>query len=147
MRGCMGDKTDNNFDMSDVLAGLEGIGEVLERYGRDIFREVAKDIKADMRDQKRNRRSVAGASWAPRGQSTRERAQRASKPRRRKSAATGLLGRLTTAWQSRVDDSGLDMVNKVKFAVAHHEGATVGHGAQLPARPHLDVTQRLEFRR
>lgn len=136
---------DNDFDMRDVLAGLKGLGEVLQRYGRDVFAEAAKDIKADMREQKRDRRSVTGVGWAPRAQSTQDRAQRASKPKRRKSAATGLLGRIPTAWSSKVDAGGLKMVNKVKFAAAHHEGATVGHGAQLPARPHLDVDpQRLD---
>ena len=99
-------------------------------------------IKDDMRDQQRNRRSVTGAGWQPRALATRERAQRASKPKRRTSASTGLLGKAATAWKSEVSDSHLRMTNQVPFAVAHHEGATVGHGAKLPARPHLDVDKR-----
>ena len=136
---------DNDFDMRDVLAGMKGLTQVLERYGRDVFTEVARDIKADMREQKRNRRSAIGVSWPSRAPATLERAQRASKPKRRKSAATGLLGRIPTAWSTRVDDGGLEMRNNVKLAVAHHEGATVAHGAQLPARPHLDIDpQRID---
>ena len=131
-----------NVDLRDVLAGLRDIGKVLDRHGRDVFTELAKDIKADMRAQKRNRQSVTGVSWAPRAPATRERAQRASKPKRRKSASTGLLGKLTSAWSSKADEGGLHMENRAKIAEVHHTGGTVGHGARLPARPHLDMDPR-----
>ena len=134
--------SDRDVDLRDVLGGFKDLGRVLDRYGREVFDELKKDIKEDMRDQKRDRRGVKGGAWAPRAQATRERAQRESKQKRRKSSSTGLLGKIATAWSGRADSHGLHMENKVKYAVAHHEGATVGHGAKLPARPHTDVDQR-----
>lgn len=131
--------SDTDVDLRDVLDGIRDLGRVLERHGRDVFAEVAKDIKADMREQKRNRRSATGVGWPPRAPATRDRAKRASKSKRRKSASGGLLGKLTTAWSSKADQDGLEMENQIPFATAHHEGATVGHGAKLPARPHLGV--------
>ena len=128
-----------DVDLSGVLAGINGVGQVLDKHGRDVFQETKKDIKADMREQKRTRTSATGIGWAPRAQSTRDRAQRASTPKRRKSEGTGLLGKVVTAWSGQVDANGVDMENKVPFASAHHEGATVGNGAQLPARPHMDI--------
>lgn len=131
-----------DFDFSDVFAGFRDIDRVLDRYGRDLFTTMKDAIREDMRGQQRDRRSVTGAGWPARAPATRERAQRASKPRRRKSASTSLLGKIATAWKSEIDDSGLRMTNQVPFAAAHHEGATVGHGAKLPARPHLEVDPR-----
>ncbi len=129
---------DTDVDLRDVMAGFKGLERVVKEHGRDVFTEAEKDIKADMRQQKRDRRSATGDSWAPRSQESRERAQRGGK-KRRKSANRGLLGKIPTAWSGKVDDGGLEMENQVPFASTHHEGATVGHGAQLPARPHLDV--------
>ena len=128
-----------DVDLSDVLAGLQDLNGVLKKHGRDVFTEARKDIKADMREQKRNRTSATGIGWAPRAQSTRDRAQRDSKTKRRKSASTGLLGKLTSAWSGKVEPGGVELENQVPFATAHHEGATIGHGAQLPARPHMDI--------
>ena len=130
--------SDNDVDLRDVFDGFQDVRQLLKRHGRDVFTEAKRAIKADMRDQKRNRRSATGVPWAPRAASSRERAQRGGK-KRRKSASTGLLGKIPTAWSSRVDEGGLEMRNRVSFAAAHHEGATVGRGAKLPARPHLDI--------
>ena len=130
--------SDTEVDLRDVLAGFDNMARVLDRHGRDLFAEVGRDIKADAREQKRERRGVGGESWAPRAPSTRERGKRGGK-KRRSSASTGLLGKIPTAYKTTVDPGGVELVNQVPFAMAHHEGATVGHGAQLPARPHADL--------
>ncbi len=128
---------ETDVDLRDVLQGIDAMGRVFEKYGEAIFTEVGVDVKADMREQKRAGSSVLGEVWAARAASTQERGKRAGK--RKKSARTGLLGRIPTAWKAEADKHGVTLTNKVPFANAHHTGATVGHGATLPARPHQDL--------
>ena len=128
---------DTYVDLRKVMAGFGAMSRVLDTYGPELFAESALDIKADMREQKRSGRGVLGAVWAPRAESTRERAKGDSN--RRSSARSGLLGRIPTAWKADVDKDGVELTNQVPFANVHHTGATVGHGAKLPARPHQDL--------
>lgn len=56
-----------------------------------------------------------------------------------------LLGRIANSFRIDWDKSSWTMASSIPWAGAHNEGATVGHGAKLPARPFLFWTpERLD---
>lgn len=57
-------------------------------------------------------------------------------------ASARLLGRMPSAMRSKISGLVLTVINTISWSGAQNEGATVGHGAKLPARPfnYLDAT-------
>jgi phage gpG-like protein len=69
------------------------------------------------------------------------RARFAERSDRRRNRRPGNLGKLTTAWKSKVEPEQLRFVNAIDYALVHHEGGRVGRGAKLPARPFAGFSQ------
>jgi len=107
---------------------------------RSFFEAAKKPAKADLRERQSQRRGPNGESWPGRAASTMERARRGGR-RRAKSRSRSLLGQLPRSWKAQVSDDALRMVNHAPFAEAQHTGATVGHGAGLPARPFIGFSR------
>lgn len=51
-----------------------------------------------------------------------------------------LLGNIANSISYEIKDGGLEVFSHIPWAGAHNDGATVGHGAQLPARTFLEWT-------
>lgn len=72
-------------------------------------------------------------------------ALQAQKSRRRKRpkdpGGRHLLGKLVTAWKAFVNPRSAAVVNMVAYSAIHNEGGTAGHGARIPERLGLEVTQ------
>lgn len=58
-------------------------------------------------------------------------------PARKAKSRRRLLGRLPTAVRIYAGRASVSAVSSVRWSAAHQEGATVGHGVKLPARPFL----------
>lgn len=56
-------------------------------------------------------------------------------------AASRPLGRIASSIKSKVERSTVTVYSTIPWAGAHNDGATVGHGAKLPQRQFLDVTE------
>lgn len=140
-----------DIDAREVRRGFDAILDRDGHRSRAFFEEARKPAKADIRGHQKARKAPDGRSWPGRAPSTRERAAydgtkrpRARKRRygkRRKSASGALLGQLPGGSKSQIDRDGLVLSWPAGFAEAHDQGATVGHGAQLPARPFLGWSQ------
>jgi phage gpG-like protein len=55
-------------------------------------------------------------------------------------AAARPLGRIAQSIKSKVEKHAVEIKSTIPWAGAHNEGATVGHGAKLPERQFLDLT-------
>jgi phage gpG-like protein len=56
-------------------------------------------------------------------------------------AASRPLGRIAASIKSKVEKFSVEIKSTIPWAGAHNEGDTVGHGAELPQRQFLDVTE------
>lgn len=56
-------------------------------------------------------------------------------------AASRPLGRIAQSIRSKLEKSTVSIYSTIPWSSAHNEGATVGHGAKLPQRQFLDVTE------
>lgn len=132
--------------MIALSVDLRGLGYAfsrLRRFSEDLrpaWRELRKPVRADQRDHRKEKQGPAGP-WAPRAESTmeayRERRQRGRKPPR------GLLGRLPAALITKIERKRMIVESRVKWSGIHQDGGTAGHGAKIPARPFLWVSQQL----
>ncbi len=102
---------------------------------RPAWKESRKPLRQDQRDHAKQQAGPGGA-WAPRASSTKV---RAASGRRR---SRKLLGRLPTALTSRSDRKRVIIRSLVKWSISHWRGERVGHGARLPARVFLWVSDR-----
>ena len=102
---------------------------------RPAWKDARPVLRADQKDHARKQEGPEGP-WAPRSSSTRVRAGTRRKRARR------LLGRLPTSVAMKGDRQRLLMRSPVRWSGAQHEGDRVGHGAMIPARPFVYVTQR-----
>ncbi len=127
-----------SFDFGDVEAGM------LAMANPRVVREAMRLCRTALReDQKQHAQEQAGpeGAWPERSHRTIARASR----RRRGRTATGrrrshrrpgrLLGRLPTAMDVKATAAGISAESRVDWSLAQQEGATVGRGAILPARP------------
>lgn len=135
---------DVDIDLEDVIEGFDA----MSRAGRNlhpVFRPLEPVLKADIRAHFDLREGPDGP-WPPLAAATqakrRQDAVRRGKPRRTKSgrksrAVAKPLNRLKTSFTVRSGRDFLRGKSKVKWSGAHQDGATVGHGAELPARTHM----------
>lgn len=121
------------------LGEVERSFDAMKRRGRELgqaFRVLKPEMRADQRDHAARREGPEG-SWPPLAQSTL--AKRASLGRLRRRP----LGRLTSAVTYTASKDGVVARSRVPWSGAHQEGAVVGRGSRLPARPFLWLSDRL----
>ncbi len=131
------------IDTRDMERGVESVLESAETRSRTFFEGVKPTAKRELRRYTKERRGPDGQRWAPRSQASIERAKRGGKRKRYDSQHEDLLGDLATAYSWTADADGLVGEHKVPWGAAHHEGATVGRGAKLPARPFAGFSSQL----
>ena len=130
--------------MLDIAAKVD-LGQVeasireLERRGQDLkpaLRIIGKEMRLDTRDHARAKAAPDG-KWAPRAAETIRAARKGSGRARR------FMGRLTTAVDYIAQNKQVIGRSKVPWSGAHQEGAIVGKGVKLPARPFLWISENL----
>lgn len=122
------------IDIGDVEKGIEA----MERRGRTLhpaFSELKKPMRSDQKEHGKQQRGPFG-TWARRASSTieayRERRKRVPRP----------LGKLLSAVQTRANAWSVSVESRVAWSDAHQEGATVGRGVRLKARPFLWLSKK-----
>lgn len=122
-----------HVDFGDALKGIAAMAQ------RNVLAPALKKLKAPMRlDQKEHARAKAGpeGGWSPRATSSE--ARRRNLPKR----PSKLLGRLPTAVSYKLEGTTLVGESRVAWSGVHQAGGTVGHGARLPARPFLWISDK-----
>lgn len=141
MAGLMGVSV--NVDDSDVRSGLKRL-QLAGKSLRPVFQRLKKPFKEDIRAHQRSKESPEGL-WAPRAPSTKARDKhgktsqlRGGKTRKTKRRRRPrILGRLPTSVTTKQKPDAFIGESKIPWAMAHQEGARVGRGSVLPARPFL----------
>lgn len=125
-----------SFDIDDVVDGFRDLSR-RARNLRRVWQDIKPDFEADQKDHFRRRMGPDGR-WPPRAQSTRDRNRyRRGRRKRPPTSANGaLLGQMRKSWKTEITRNAIRGISKVPFSGAHQTGATVGHGAKLPARVH-----------
>lgn len=121
------------FDFRDAFAGLSALEHV--HLGK-AFQALKAPLRAD---QKEHATSKVGpeSTWPPRASSTTESyAHRKKHPRK-------LMGKLPTAVSYAASGGGISATSRATWSEAHQTGAVVGHGARLPARPFLWISDKM----
>lgn len=120
-------------DFADAFRGINAMGQ------RAVLLPAMKALKAPMRlDQREHAKAKIGpeGGWAPRTQAT-------LAQHRKKKLPSRILGRLPTAVSYLA--TGLSVVgeSRVAWSSVHQDGGTAGHGAKIPARPFLWISEKL----
>lgn len=132
---------DVTIDLSDVRQGMRAMTRQAESRAAIFFGELRRPAREEVREHRDAKRGPA-ATWPPRATSTRARAQRGGRPRRRKGASRGLLGRLPAMYQAKAQRDGLLMTHRVPWSSIHDEGGVAGHGARIPRRRFAFLTAK-----
>lgn len=125
-------------DIGDANAGLASMEHKARALG-SVMRSLVKPLRDDQRNHKRAREGSAGA-WQPLAAST---IAAASSHGKRKSARS-ILGKLPSAVQYKTTPMSVSGMSRVAWSGAHQDGATVGHGAKLPAREFLWISDEMQ---
>lgn len=135
------------FADRDVRRALEGMGKARKGI-RKVMRDLRVPLRADLKKHADHERSPDGA-WPKRSAKTEARDRKRTtvyreKRRRGRSGplqetrsprkAIALLGKLPELTVSRTRLATLIADNAVPFSGVHNEGGRVGHGAIIPAR-------------
>lgn len=99
---------------------------------RPVWREARKPIRRDIADHRAKQEGPDGA-WAPRAAATKLRSRSGRRARR-------MLGRLPSANRTTTDPRRLVIRSMVAWSEAQRTGATVGHGARIPGRDWMYVS-------
>lgn len=121
-------------DFRDAFKGLDAMGK------RDVVLPAMRALKAPLRlDQREHAKAKSGpdGGWAPRAASTL--ARHKYKPK----LPSRQLGRLPTAVSYLANVHGVSGESRIPWSAVQQDGGTVGHGARLPARPFLWISEKL----
>lgn len=124
------------LDPTDAVQGLDALERRSHALGA-AFRSLKQPLKLDQRDHAKQHMGPHGP-WVAQAASTR--ARRLSSPKHR---PRRLLGRLPTAMDYRATATSVSGTSRVPWAAAHIDGARVGHGAKLPAREFLWISNAM----
>lgn len=123
-----------------MFANLRGVDM------RRTFSDLRGPTRFDQRHHWRKEESPDG-HWKGLAASTRERRTRRrgrDKSGRNRNWARKLMGRFPNALQALVSERSLIMRSRVKrFSMVHQKGGRIGHGARLPARQFLWISDWL----
>lgn len=125
-------------DPSDALTGLEALAHKARALG-PVMTSLVKPLRDDQRNHKRAR-SGSAAAWQPLAASTIANARAHGK----RKTARSLLGKLPTAVSYKATADSVTGTSRVAWSSAHQDGATVGHGAHLPAREFLWISDEMQ---
>jgi phage gpG-like protein len=120
------------LDLGDVEHGLDALARRARALG-PVFRELKTPLRLDQRAHAK-RREGPSAMWAPRAASTMARLRSGGKRARK------LLGRLPGAVKYTATATSVAGTSRALWSGVHQDGGVVGHGARLPARPFLWIS-------
>lgn len=145
---------DANIDLTAVDRRLADVGVRAERAA-PAFRELRKPMRSDQREHSKQQQGP-DASWAARSpmttarrdararaQKRRARALHPSKVTTSRSMPKRILGRLPSAIMVIAGDLFVRAVSRVPWAGVHQYGGTAGHGARIPQRTFLWLSDKL----
>lgn len=120
-------------DTSDPDEGIVGMERRVRALG-PVMQSLVKPLRDD---QKNHKREKVGPDqpWAPRSAAT--------AAAHHKKRASSLLGKLPSAVQYRADAHAITATSLVAWSAAHRDGDTVGHGAKLPVRESLWISDEM----
>lgn len=113
-----------DIDVRLVDVGLAAMGD--PKLAADIARDLKKPLRADQRDHARQQEGPDG-KW----------------PKRKLGGRRRVLGKLPAAIKVTARGSMVSAVSRASWSGAHQDGAVVGRGARLPARPFLWLSNEL----
>lgn len=122
-----------DVDIRDMERGIEGVLRRAETRSRTFFEGMRAPARGELKRHQKERRGPDGEPWPSQARERDGRGRFVAGKRRRGSRAP--LGKLPGAYRWSADRDGLVGEHRVPWGSAHHEGAVVGHGARLPARP------------
>lgn len=133
-----------DLKLGRVIMGLERIAKADMRRA---FNELKGPARFDQRHHERHEEAPDG-KWPPLAASTvARRARIQAKKKRRARVTNKLLGRLPGALMMRATARSLQILSRVtRWSMAHQKGAVVGHGARLPRRQFLWISDWLKGR-
>jgi phage gpG-like protein len=111
-------------DLREVLEGIDAMGS---------SRTLTRGLRALKRPMRQDQREHAKANEGPSG----------NWPARKLKSRGRLLGRLPTSYALTVGRRSVSVVSSVRWSAVHQQGGTAGHGARIPARPFLWVSNDL----
>jgi hypothetical protein len=133
-----------------ATVNIGSIKDMLGRIARIDTRKVFNELKGPMRFDERHhwRKSEApDGKWPPLAPSTQERRTRPrgrDKNGKNRSWPTRLLGRFPTALQILASKKSLIARSRIKrFDYIHQAGGIAGHGAKIPRRQYLWISDFL----
>lgn len=121
----------------------------MARRGRSLggaFRKIKPMLRADQKEHAAKASGPDGP-WPPRASSTMARTRRGKRRhlgRRRRKSSRRPLGKIVTAVTFSASVRGAFGKSKIPWSDAHQDGARVGRGATLPARPFFYISDKLE---
>jgi phage gpG-like protein len=122
-----------DIDLEDVIDGFDD----MKREARDLtsaWREASPDLQKDIREHGR-RKEGPDDKWPKLAKSTLK--NRKAKRKRGKKPAVAILGKLRRNFTIEWGPKFLRARSRVLWSGVHQEGGVVGHGAVIPARPHI----------
>lgn len=129
---------------------LGSVRSMFARLSRLDVRRTFNDLKGPaVFDQRHhwNKIEAPWGKWPPLAPSTLERRTRPrgkDKKGRNRSWPKRLLGRFPTAVKSIASGKSLVVESRVKrFSMIHQEGGTAGHGARIPSRQYMWISEWL----
>lgn len=142
------------------LAQKIGVSKTQETQAtRDLaeLRRLVQGGRVDRQRTKSGKLSSRAAAWQgskavqrlrgqlARAQAAQETGKGAPTGGKRKSDAHKPLGLVARQLQYKADGARVSLFSKVPWSAIHNEGGTAGHGARIPARLFLDITQEDEL--
>lgn len=121
------------IDLTDVERGLREMSRAGKNLG-PVFKALRPLLKVDQREHAKARSASDGA-WPARAKSTLTEYRKRGKTRHPRP-----LGKLLTAVQYVAKRDSVTARSLIPWSGAHQEGAVVGHGAKLPAREFLWIS-------
>lgn len=127
-----------DVDLRDVVKGIDGMSAAAKDL-RPVWQHLLPAFKKDQRSNFGRQEGPEG-KWPKR---VRPRYTKAGRGRRRKRRQMKLLGKLRTAWKTRMDRDQLEAYSLVDWSGVHQDGGVAGRGARIPQRTHLWVSNEL----
>lgn len=121
-------------DTRDMDRGVVAVLANAATRSPTFFEAMKPAARGELKRHKKMQRGPNGERWASRSRASIARAKAEGRTKRPKGPRTKLLGKVATAYSWTATKDGLVGEHKVPWAAVHHEGGTVGHGAQIPRR-------------
>jgi len=129
------------LDFGEVERGFRALAKRV-RVLTPAFRALQKPLRRDQREHAQRQEGPEGR-WPPPSTRTLTRLRGRARGKKLRARAPRLLGRIPSALRVRSNAYAVWAISMPHYSGAHQDGARTGHGARLPARPFLWISDRL----